>query len=100
MPSAFKTLILALLITFSFLGLSKVANADEIIVCESSFPKEGEYYKIERSFFKRDDLLRKIDGKWESLCNEEKGYVNYCEFLDDAVKNVSVYPADAIFPDT
>ena len=69
MPSTFKTLILALLITFSFLAVSKVANADEIIVCESSFPKQGTYYKIERSFFKRDDLLRKIDGKWESLCN-------------------------------
>ena len=42
MPSTFKTLILVLLITFSFLAVSKVANAGDIINAEfKCMPYQG-----------------------------------------------------------
>ena len=38
MPTALKTLILALLITFSFLAVSKVSNANSSDICEIGIP--------------------------------------------------------------
>jgi len=63
MPSTFKILILALLITFSFLAVSKVANADEFIVfscdekldysvIENGAGSGGKKYKLQNYSFK------------------------------------------------
>ena len=62
MPTALKTLIYALLITFLFSFVSKVAYAKEtIFVCG------GNYYKHNYGIFKKSMEIR-VDGVWVKWC--------------------------------
>jgi hypothetical protein len=49
MPSTFKTLILALLITFSFLAISKVADAEDVF-CKDDFFENSKNFDDRQTF--------------------------------------------------
>jgi len=87
MPSTFKTLILALLITFSFLAASKVAIANSQIMVCPEYKYLVHYLKLNKNFLgKINDLKEKSGGSWYSLCEKLPSSKRTCKFLDDAVQ--------------
>ena len=72
MPSTFKTLILALLITFSFLAVSKVANANEnsSTSIESSRTVEGDIVWFSKACF---ELMQDIGHEFDKSARLRAG---------------------------
>ena len=67
MPTTFKTLILALLITFSCLAVSKVAIASGPIMVCPNILDTPEYLRLKKDIFGNNvDLQHKIYGRWKS----------------------------------
>ena len=87
--------ILAIIILISTCTAS---YGDIKIHCENDLVEEGLHYKLSNPVFGKRDLLRKWDGKWSSLCGKRDDLVNYCEFLDNAVKNIQVYASENTDP--
>ena len=91
MPSTFKTFIFALLLTFSFLAVSKVAKASGSIMACPYLLDLPEYLRLKKDVFGNIvDLQHKVYGRWESFCTGR--YT--CEFADDAVISTLEVPRD------